>query len=514
MRRGVPIGRATLLGVLLGTAFGQAMASAGEIRATTPPGSSFAAAPALTGARHAVSLRGGGGRRFYLDARRGDNANDGRDPRRAWRSLERLQAAVLRPGDTVAFRRGARYSGNARVAASGTARQPITLTAYGAGAAPVLTNPGGLNMLYVTGDHVRIGNLRFLRGVTFGKIRVRNYMRSGAVAIATGADDVTVENNEFVAVGIGVKTYGLRTRITHNTFRDLSIAFRGIDHDTRRETSYGAVGISLNNSAADVGWNAFIDCRSTDSPYGADGGAVEIEGFAHTKDRIRIHHNFSAGSQGFVEVTETSTSNVEIAYNVSDDYQQFLAFDTTTSPRRYRVLHNTVLRRSSLNATAVFTIFHYRDRGPRPSEEWLSIRDNVFYLPAAKALRGSYTYKAFDFPHDHNVFAGQEDPVGYPLGNGDVVADPLFANDPPPLPSFVDDPRALRLRAGSPAIDRAVTRPAPVDILGRPVPRGGRPDAGAIERVTGQISIETGHQLGIKLKETDCNSDPVHACWA
>ena len=492
----MPIGRTTLIAVLLGSAFGQASAGAGEIRATTPPGSSPAAAPALTGARDAVPLRGGGGRRFYLDARRGDNANDGRDPQRAWRSLERLQTAVLRPGDTVAFRRGTTFSGSARVAASGTSRQPITLTAYGTGAAPVLTNPGGLNMLYVTGDHVRIANLRFIRGVTFGRFRGRNYLRSGAVAIATGADGVTVEDNEFVAVGIGVKTYGLRTRITHNTFRDLSIAFRGIDPDTRRKTSYGAVGISLNNSDADVGWNAFINCRSTDSPYRADGGAVEIEGLAHAKNRIRIHHNFSAGSQGFVEVTETSTSNVEIAYNVSDDYQQFLAFDTTTSPRGYRVWHNTVLRRSSLTATAVFAIFYYRHRGPRPSEKWLSIRDNVFYLPAAKALRGSYTYKAFDFPHDHNVFAGQEDPVGYPLGRGDVIADPLFTDDPPALPSFVNDPRALRLRAGSPAIDRAVTRPAPVDILGRPVPRGERPDAGAIERVADQSALRHRHQLG------------------
>jgi len=210
---------------------------------------------------------------------------------------------------------------------------------------------------------------------------------------------------------------------------------------------------------------------------------VEIEGLGHPKDRIRIHHNFSAGSQGFVEATETSTSNVEIAYNVSDDYQQFLAFDTTTTPRRYHVWHNTVLRRSPLNATSAFAVFPYLNHGPRPSRLWLSIRDNVFYLPAAKALRGSYTYRAFDFPHDHNVFTGQEDPVGYPLGAGDVIADPLFAEDPPALPGFIENPRAVRLRAGSPAINRALTRPEPVDILGRPIPRARPPDAGAIEWV-------------------------------
>jgi hypothetical protein len=478
---------AAVFGVLVAAVFGQAGANAeGSRPAATHPGGSLAAERAVTGARHAVPHRGGGDRRFYVDARRGDNGNDGRARGRAWRSLGRLQKAVLRPGDTVAFRRGVRFSGSATVAASGTFRRPITLTAYGPGPAPVLTNPGGPNMLYVTGAHVRIANLQFTRGATFGRtarLHGPKYGRTGAVAIATGADDVRVTDNEFVAVGIGVKTYGLRTRITHNTFRDLSIAFRGVDPKTRTETSYGAVGISLNNSDADVAWNTFLNCRSTDSPYGADGGAVEIEGLAHPKDRIRINHNFSAGSQGFVEVTETRSANVEIAYNVSDDYQQFLAFDTTTSPRGYRVWHNTVLRRSALNATAVFAVFQYLNHGPRPSRRWLSIRDNVFYLPAAKALRGSYTYKAFDFPHDHNVFSGQEDPVGYPLGAGDVIADPLFADDPPALPGFAGDPRAVRLRAGSPAIGRAVTHPEKVDILGRPVPLGRRPDAGAIQWV-------------------------------
>ena len=128
----------------------------------------------------------------------------------------------------MAFRRGDRFPGSATVAESGTYRRPITLTAYGPGPAPVLTNPGGPNMLSVAGAHVLIANLKFMRGATFGRtarLHGPKYGRTGAVAIGTGADDVTVMDDEFVAVGIGVKTYGLRTRITHNTFRDLSIAF-------------------------------------------------------------------------------------------------------------------------------------------------------------------------------------------------------------------------------------------------------------------------------------------------
>ena len=426
------------------------------------------------------------GRRFYLDSMTGNDGLDGQDPASAWQSLEKLSAINLRPGDTVALRRGSTFTGSATLAASGTAARPITVTSYGKGPEPVLTNPGGLHMLHVTGDYVRIANLRFSGGVSFGDsdstgISGQRYVSSGAIAIAPGADYVRVVNDQFSAVGVGVKTYGLGTRILHNTFRDLTIAFRGVAPGTGQETSYGAIGVSIDSSNANVGWNEFTNCRSLDSPYGADGGAVEIEGTALPKDNIRIHHNFSAGSQGFVEVAESSSSNVQIDYNVSDDYQQFLAFDTTTSPLDYRVLHNSVLRRSPLNATTAFSVFPYRDPGPAPSPDWLSIRDNVLSLPATRALYGSYTDKPFDFPHDHNVFSGSLDPVGYPLGAGDVIARPLFAAAPYAGPGFIHSPGAVRLRPQSPAVHRALTHPAGTDILGRPIPRGGRPDAGAVE---------------------------------
>jgi hypothetical protein len=451
------------------------------VGAGAPAGASALDAPELTGA-HRLSSEAGNGHRYYLDAEGGSDTATGRNPQQAWRTLARLQAATLQPGDTVAFKRGSTFTGSATIAESGTAMEPIRLTAYGTGADPVLTNPNGLNMLYLTGARITVSDLTFTDGVKFdnadGKgIVGAKYEQSGAIAIATGAYDVSVEDNTFTAVGLGVKSYGLRTRIEHNTFEHLTIAFRGVDSGS--QTSYGAVGVSLNNSGADVGWNRFIDCRSTDSPYGADGGAVEIEGFAHTKDHIRIHHNFSSGSQGFLEATETSSSDVELSYNVSDDYQQFVAFDTTTAPSGYSVVHNTVLRRSTANSVAFFAGLYYREVVAAPSASWLSIRDNVFYADSQKVLRGSYTYAPFDFPHDHNVMGGQPDPLGYPLGTGDVIADPRFTLGPPAT-GFVAQPSDLSLRPDSAAIGLAVTRPAGVDILGHPVQRHGATDAGAV----------------------------------
>src|SRR6478609_9703364 len=185
----LPVGAFVAISSLLGGSGGDAGAAAGHQAHAARSGVRAHFKP-IGGPHPAAPLSGSGNRRFYLDSRRGDNANDGRRPGRAWRSLSRLGSADLRPGDTVAFRRGARFSGSARVAASGTYRRPITLTAYGAGASPVLTNPGRPNMLDVTGDHVEITNLRFARGASFGRtarLHGPKYGRTGAVAIATGA---------------------------------------------------------------------------------------------------------------------------------------------------------------------------------------------------------------------------------------------------------------------------------------------------------------------------------------
>ena len=408
---------------------------------------------------------------YFVDSVAGDNAGPGTTPARPWKNLSPLNARTFAPGDVIAFKRGSVFSGTAlTLNGSGAPNRPILLTAYGRGARPTFKNPGALNVIQITGDHVIVNALSFQDTTAFTTFGAPEYEGSGALLIRPGADDVTVLGSEFTKVGLGVKSYGLGTRIIANDFHDLSIAFRD------SEQSYGAVGVSLNNSDAEVAFNRFTNCRSTDSPYGADGGAIEIEGYPNQKNRIRIHHNVSRGSQGFLEVTESSSSDVVLSYNVSDDYQQFIAFDTTTKPSGYRAEHNTVIRTHPENAVAVFAGFYYREVVAPPSADWLNFRNNVFYVPAAKVLRGSFTYAAFNFPHDHNVYFGQPDPLGYPLGVGDKVADPKFVS------KFGD----LRLQASSPAIDAGTELGYTglgyrFDLLGQRVPSGAAPDVGAYE---------------------------------
>jgi hypothetical protein len=423
-----------------------------------------------TGARISTTgtpAAGTGGTVYYIDATSGDDANAGTNQTAAWKTLAKVNSSSYVPGDVIAFQRGETFTGSAKILNAGVSTNPITITAYGDGAQPILTNPGGLYMLQLDASYIAVANLAFTDGAVFDNsdglgISGPKYENSGAVDVTSNGTGTSVEDSTFTNVGIGVKTYGFGSVVTHNTFQNLQIAYRGLDSGS--ETSYGAIGVSADNSNIEIAYNDFINCRSTNSPYGADGGAVEIEGFTHTKDNITIHHNYSRGSQGFLESTETSTSNVSVTYNVSDDYQQFIAWDTTTTPSGYLAANNTIVRSS--DASRLFDQYYYRVSGPAPASNWVTIKNNIFQTTAAFSL--------FDFPHNHNLFSPSAS-IGYALGSGDIVADAQFVNP---------GTRDLRLKLTSPAVDNGTTSTSSTDLDAHAVGVGLGTDIGAFEYQT------------------------------
>ncbi|MEV6423488.1 hypothetical protein [Streptomyces sp. NPDC051662] len=165
----------------------------------------------------------GTGKNYYLDAQSGNDTAAGTTSATAWKTLSRITAASLSPGDVVALRRGQTFTGSATLNGSGTSSAPITVTAFGTGTPPTLSNPTGWNMLQLAGSHIDVTQLRFANGVVFdnadGKgIASPKYKLSGAVAVTDPAVSAHIHDNEFTQVGLGVKTYAIGTRINHNSF--------------------------------------------------------------------------------------------------------------------------------------------------------------------------------------------------------------------------------------------------------------------------------------------------------
>ncbi len=78
------------------------------------------------------------GATYHVDPVRGSDQASGLSPDQAWRTLDRVNAARLRPGDSVLLARGGVWNGQIEVGVSGSAGAPITFGAYGTGPRPVL----------------------------------------------------------------------------------------------------------------------------------------------------------------------------------------------------------------------------------------------------------------------------------------------------------------------------------------------------------------------------------------
>ncbi len=76
---------------------------------------------------------------YYVDASNGSDAADGLSAQTAWKTIAKVNGAVLFPGDSVLFKRGETWRESLVVPSSGVEGNPIRIDAYGSGPAPAIT---------------------------------------------------------------------------------------------------------------------------------------------------------------------------------------------------------------------------------------------------------------------------------------------------------------------------------------------------------------------------------------
>ncbi len=77
---------------------------------------------------------------YYIDTLEGNDFNSGTSPKKAWRSINKLNGFRFMPGDTIAFKRGEVFKGYFIVSSSGNSQSPIIFKAYGKGEKPIITS--------------------------------------------------------------------------------------------------------------------------------------------------------------------------------------------------------------------------------------------------------------------------------------------------------------------------------------------------------------------------------------
>lgn len=434
----------------------------------------------------------GGATNYFVNSLIGSDANTGSSMEFPWKSLANLEKDIFKPGDSILFAKGTSYKGGFVFTCSGSENNPITfshystpldviiktprrelsplLIKYGAGRSPAFSNPDwdvlNGNIFRIEGNYIVIDGLYFHDNANppGSNKKNKNVQKLGAIYLSLGTHHSIVKNCEFENTPVAIKIKGTNNLVTRNYF-----------HDTYRPMaeSWGPIAIMIVSPHNEISYNRIVNYGSYGGPYGSDGGVVELDGVdddfnAH---HIHIHHNTSVNNHGFLEIAARNVDNVTVAYNLSDDRNQFIGGGSM----KVKVYNNTIIRTREPNVDRfVFWTFD-------PDGTFMDLRNNIFYLakdiqafgPVVEQV-GHMRVAIGEQKRSNNLYHSPRnpDPMGIPAKKDDIIIDPLFLD--------VKN-HNFRLQENSPAREKGEPVGYSNDLDQYPVPLKGRVDLGAFQ---------------------------------
>lgn len=455
---------------------------------------------------------------YYIDSVGGNDGNSGTSTNTPWKSHEMADSTTLVAGDTVYFKCGSSFTGAIEIAQSGIAANPITLTSYGTGEAPKFTNKSESDMngncIRLNGDYIIVENLYFLDTPGDSSPSASYVMSNiGAIRIRRYADHCIIRNNTFMRCPQGIVSQGEYTLITSN-YMDRGLNAPALWRSAN--SSWGPMGIHLNIGNQEVSYNTIKNYGTTNSPWGSDGGAIEIDYGAsgYHKQNIYIHHNYSEGNAGFIESSwdydwpqySQEVYNWRVSFNVCYDGQDWLFMLAPCTGVSFD--NNTIARYNAFGRSDNGSAARMDVTGGTPIgvASGAHFRNNLFiYANApgygnrwAGALKTKNWYSKYNSPG--TVYAGD----GNQAGSGDPKLKNLVGGN-------------YKLMPDSPLIGTATNLSAvytnAVDFNGRPLPTNGNWDIGAMQYIFDDDgdgmadSWEFYHGLNISTNDAAANSD-------
>ena len=406
--------------------------------------------------------------RYYINSQTGNDNNDGISINSPWKSFKKLEEVTFQPGDSILFAKNSEFQGGVSFKSSGNDENPIIISSYDGGFLPSFSNPDqdelNGNVFQISGSHIIIDGLAFSKCAAANSKSGKSVLEVGAIFTQTSANYITVKNCEFTDCPIGVNFTGQYSLITKSTFKDCNRFLS--------EPDWGPLGILIANAYNEISYNTCSNYVKVGGNYGADGGFIELDDryFGTKVHDIKIHHNKSFDNMGFLEIeSQIEGNNIDVYYNLSDDYQQFIFFWGGDSSKIY---NNTIIRtKPSLNR-AVNTVFTMRNGN-------FTLRNNIFVVANGLQVLVTAPYDAGNYDqviHENNLYyctdGSTDDPCGKPLGAGEIIADPRFVDI---------DKGDYQLSSESPAIESGMVLGPSSDLNNVSIGENQIPNIGAYE---------------------------------
>lgn len=458
---------------------------------------------------------GGRGRRYYVDATLGLDTNNGLSEASAWQTITKVNAATLKPGDSVLFKRGETWtltqSTDRMILSSG-----VTYTDYGTGALPVIDGAGVSDgLLGQNKVNIWLENLEFKRGydscaqfIGCNTVTVKNCVMSGA-----GNDNLIFITNNYNVTILGGVYHDPVRRIAGPAITNIELADGGSGFVIDGVECYGAenAGISIHNHAAtdpqgrtEIPTN--ITVRNVNSHNNTGNGfevyandtsitpviAVTNCQLNNNDSGVRVFKSAASTyyPQGVTVSDCTMANNVNFGFYLQADdctIKRCLTYGTTQQNRILECKRITVYNNTIYLSPASALWLLYVMGGARV--DTVTVRNNIFYMNTTSGqMVGTAASSGTGVTFDYNwyffkSYAGNArwmnagaavTYANWMLAGFDAhsspnpSADPLFAN------AAGND---YTLQAGSPAIDAGVVIAGLTDGY-----LGAAPDCGAYEK--------------------------------
>lgn len=200
--------------------------------------------------------------RVYYVSPRGSDRSSGTSPQQAWRTVYRVDKAVLRPGDVVLFQGGSRFSDQTLMpgwglTVSGTNRSPVVFGSYGQGRATLGQGIWIKGERHLVFESLNLGPAEGISGTGAEDVvagcTISNLMGSVKIAIDVIGSHWWITDNRIDRTGDS----GMLLRGDHFLVTDNVITNTGLD----RRITYGSHGIYLKAPGSVVTGNAIVHFR-------------------------------------------------------------------------------------------------------------------------------------------------------------------------------------------------------------------------------------------------------------
>ncbi|MEO6906540.1 MAG: hypothetical protein ABI210_01490, partial [Abditibacteriaceae bacterium] len=139
----------------------------------------------------------------YYVANNGADTNAGNSKSAPWQTLVKINATAFRPGDNVLFQRGDTFYGSVTVHNSGTSENPIVYSAYGTGAAPIISGFTTLSNWTLLSGNIYYASLDVpsLNMVTVDDVvkAMGRYPNSGYLSYENHTENTSITDNQLTA---------------------------------------------------------------------------------------------------------------------------------------------------------------------------------------------------------------------------------------------------------------------------------------------------------------------------